>query len=149
MKIKDVLAGKGRRVVSVHPTRRAADLPRLFDDNAISSVAVADATGRLLGIVTDRIFIQALARRGPQMLGLTAVDIMQTPAATCTSEDSLGSALRTMTEDRVRHLIVVDGDRMVGIVSIGDLVKFRMQDAELESRVLRDMALGHLAAQTS
>ena len=149
MKIADVLAGKGHRVVAVHPTKPVADLPRLFDDNSISSVAVVDAADRLLGIVTDRIFIQSLARRGPRISLLTAADIMQTPAPTCNSEHSVAAALRTMTEDRVRHLIVLDGGRMTGIVSIGDLVKFRMQDAELESRVLRDMAMGHLAAQVS
>ena len=149
MKINDVLAGKGHRVVTVHAKRRIADLPALFDDNSISSVAVVDTSGRLLGIITDRIFIQSLARRGTQMLQLTAADIMQTPAPTCSGETSLTDALRTMTENRCRHLIVLDAGRMVGIVSIGDLVKFRLQDVEMESRVLRDMAFSHLAAEAS
>ena len=146
MKIQDVLADKGRRIVAIHPTRRVSELPGLFDDNNISSVAVVDAWDRLLGIVTDRVFLRALARRGPQMLTLSAADIMLVPAPSCSPETTLADALRMMTTSRGRHLIVIDDGKMVGVVSIGDLVKFRMQDAEMESRVLRDMALGHLAA---
>jgi CBS domain-containing protein len=147
MKISDVLAEKGSRVVSVRPGKRVAELPAKFDEQNISSVPVVDATGRLLGIVTDRLFMKALARHGTAMLEYTAADIMQAPAPACTADDTVAHAMRLMTEQRVRHLVVMRDGAMVGIVSIGDLVKWRLQDAELESRVLRDIALGHLAAE--
>lgn len=146
MHIKDILAEKGSRVVSVHPERRAADLPALLDDNGIGSLAVVDWHDRLLGIVTDRLVLRALARRGPGMLSLAASDIMQSPAPTCDPADTVATVLRRMTGERIRHLVVLDEGRIAGLVSIGDLVKARLQDADLESRVLRDIALGHLAA---
>jgi CBS domain-containing protein len=147
MKIADVLAEKGSRVVSVRPGKSIAELPGLFDAHNISSVPVVDATGRLLGIVTDRLFMQALARHGTAMLEFTAADVMQTPAPSCAADDRVAHAMRLMTEQRVRHLVVLRDGVMVGVVSIGDLVKCRLHDAELESRVLRDIALGHLAAE--
>ena len=147
MKVSDVLAEKGTRIVSVRPGKSVADLPGLFDAHNISSVPVVDATGRLLGIVTDRLLMKALARYGTAMLEFTAADVMQTPAPACSANDGVAHAMRLMTEQRVRHLVVMGEDAMVGIVSIGDLVKWRLQDAELESRVLRDIALGHLAAE--
>jgi CBS domain-containing protein len=147
MKISDVLAGKGNRVVSVRPGKSVAELPGLFDEHSISSVPVVDATGRLLGIVTDRLFMKALARYGTAMLEFTAADVMQTPAPSCMVDDTVAHAMRLMTEQRVRHLVVLQESAMVGLVSIGDLVKWRLQDVELESRVLREIALGHLAAE--
>jgi CBS domain-containing protein len=142
-----VLDGKGTRVVSVRPGKRVADLPGMFDEHNISSVPVIDATGRLLGIVTDRLFMKALARHGTAMLELTAADIMQAPAPACAADAKVAHAMRLMTEQRVRHLVVMRDGAMAGIVSIGDLVKWRLQDAELESRVLRDIALGRLAVE--
>jgi CBS domain-containing protein len=146
MKIRDVLVGKGNRIISVRPSKPVKVLPTLFDDHNIASAPVIDATGRLLGIVTDRLFMKALARFGPRLMDMTAADIMETPAPSCSPEDTVPFALRLMTDRRVRHLVVLDKGTMVGLVSIGDLVNFRLQDAELESRVLREIALGHLAA---
>jgi CBS domain-containing protein len=147
MRIKDVLADKGHRVVTVWPGKLVADLPALFDEHHIASVVVVDTAGRLLGIVTDRLFMTALARRGLGMLELTAADIMQSPAPSCSADDTVAHAMRLMTDERVRHLVVTKDGAMAGIVSIGDLVKCRLQDAELESRVLREMALGRLAVE--
>lgn len=146
MKISDVLAGKGHRVKSVRPGKPVDTLPALFDEHNIASVVVIDGQGRLLGMVTDRLFMKALARRGQRMFELTAADIMETPAPACSPSDTVSYALRLMTDQRVRHLVVLDGGKLIGLVSIGDLVKFRLQDAEIEARVLRDIALGHLAA---
>jgi len=148
MKISDVLAEKGsNRVITVRPGKSVAELPGLFDEHNISSVPVVDATGRLLGIVTDRLFMKALARYGTAMLEFTAADVMQTPAPSCAIDDRVAHAMRLMTEQRVRHLVVLREGALVGIVSIGDLAKCRLQDAELESRVLRDIALGRLAVE--
>ena len=72
---------------------------------------------------------------------------MQSPVPTCLPGDSVDEAMRRMTSDRIRHLVVMDGGRISGIVSIGDLVKARISDAEMESKVLRDLALGRIAAR--
>lgn len=147
MKIKDVLALKGSRVISVHYEQRADAIPALFSERNISSVAVQSADGRLLGIITDRLILKALARRGASLQQFLAADIMESPAPACRPETSVAEAMRMMTDQRVRHLVVLDNGRLAGLVSIGDLVKSQIKDYELESRVLRDMALGHLAAE--
>ena len=147
MRISDVLAAKGRRVVTIRPEKRLDQIPTLFDDQSIASVVEADVHGRPLGIVTDRLFIRAMARHGMRAMELTVADAMETPAPSCSPADSVSEALRLMTEQRVRHLIVIEHGHMAGIVSIGDLVKNRLHDAELESKVLRDMALRQMASQ--
>jgi signal-transduction protein with cAMP-binding, CBS, and nucleotidyltransferase domain len=147
MKIKDVLAAKGPRVVTVRPNKLLDKLPKLFDDRNIASAVVVDASNQTLGIVTDRLFMKALARQGVAMLQLSVADIMESPAPSCSPEHSVQHAMRLMTDMRVRHLVVMDNGKMLGVVSIGDLVKFRLQEAEMESKVLRELALGHMTAE--
>lgn len=147
MKISDVLTTKAAPVMSVHYDQRVDAIPAMFDERNISSVVVQDADGRLLGIITDRLIMKALARRNTTLAQLRAADIMQAPAPSCAPDSSVADAMRRMTDERVRHLVVLDGERLAGIVSIGDLVKSRLGDYELESKVLREMALGHMSAQ--
>ena len=148
MKLREVLAGKNSRIISVRPDKPVGVLPALFDAHDISSVLVIDARDRLHGIVTDRLFLSAMAQRGPRFSQLTAVDIMQSPAPTCAPGDLVTDALRRMTIDRMRHLVVQESDgRLAGLVSIGDLVKARLNDFEIESRVLREIALVQMAAR--
>lgn len=147
MKISEVLADKKRRIVSVRPDKPVTALPAVFDDNTISSVLVIDVRGRLHGIVTDRLFLSAMAQQGTRFNTLTAVDIMHAPVPSCSPGDFVTDALRRMTDQRVRHLAVLDDGKLAGIVSIGDLVKARLTDFEIESRVLRDMALVQMAAR--
>jgi CBS domain-containing protein len=148
MRIKDVLASKGSRVVSIRPNHLVGKLPKLFDDRNIASVVVVDSSNRAIGIVTDRLFILALARRGIATLQQTAADIMEAPAPFCSPQHSLHDAMRLMTDMRTRYLVVVDDGMLVGVVSIGDLVKCRLQEAEMETKVLRELAWGHITAAT-
>jgi CBS domain-containing protein len=143
MKIKDVLASKGSHVVSIRPNYLVNRLPKLFDDRNVASAVVVDASNRTLGIVTDRLFMKTMARRGVAMLQLTAADIMESPAPSCSPQHSLQDAMRRMTDLRVRHLIVMDDSKLVGVVSIGDLVKCRLEETQMESKVLRELVLGH------
>jgi len=145
MRVIDVLNAKGRRIVSVPVFRTVGQILCLLDDSNISSVVVAGPNGRPKGIVTDRLLIRVLARRGAQGLALTAADVMEAPAPTCEAGDSIRQALWLMTDRRVRHLVVEDGGEAVGLVSIGDLVKYRLRDSELEGRVLREIAYARLA----
>jgi len=145
MKIRDVLAAKGNSVVSVWSNRVLRDVVRLFDEKTVASVVITDPNGEPMGIVTDRAVIRALSRHGGQALELPVTKVMLHPIPTCTPDDAVSGALRVMTDDRMRHLVVMDADRMVGIVSIGDLVKIRLDDADLERRVLSERALGQMA----
>ena len=144
MLISDVLVQKGPRVETVYPHVRLDQIPRIFDERNISSVIVADLTGKPLGVVTDRLLIQMLARHGRAALQLTAVECMAAPVPTCAPDESIQEALTMMTEQRVRHLLVISDHKMVGVVSIGDLVKYRLRDSDLETRVLRELAYGRM-----
>jgi CBS domain-containing protein len=147
MKIRDVMAAKGRKVETVWPSKRLDQIPRLFDDHNISSVVVVDTQGKLQGIVTDRIIMKALAKRGIGAMQLTVADVMESPVPSCSPDDTVSHALRHMTDERIRHLLVLSGGERVGIVSIGDLVKFRLEDADLEARILREKAMAHMSAE--
>ena len=147
MIIRDVLKSKGSRIETVHTHRPVSEILQLFDERNVSSVVVINPVGKPLGIVTDRLLIKALAHRGSDALRLTAADVMDTPAPTCTPDDTIQNSLHAMTERRVRHLLVEYGGEVVGLVSIGDLVKFRLRDSELEARVLRELAYAHMSAE--
>jgi CBS domain-containing protein len=145
MTLADVLAAKGRGVVTLWTTRRLEDAIRLFDDHHIAAIVIVDPERRPLGILPEREAIHAIARHGASALGLGVTHVMVSPPPMCTPDVRVSDALRRMTDDRIRHLIVMREEEMLGVVSIGDLVKVRLDDAEVEGRVLRDMALTHLA----
>jgi CBS domain-containing protein len=145
MKISDVLRDKGRHVVTVWPDKRLEQIPRVFEERNIASVVVVDHADNPLGIVTDREILRAFARRGAAAFAESVAAVMVSPAPTCSGEDTVTTVLRQMTDNRMRHVLVVRDGRLAGLVSIGDLVKFRLQDAELENRVLRELALNRLA----
>jgi CBS domain-containing protein len=147
MKIHDVLADKRRQVVTVWPEKQLGDIPRLFDERNIASVVVVDHAGNPLGIVTDRDVLRAMARIGITALERPVSEAMESPPPTCLPDDTVNQILRVMTERRVRHVVVMHERKMAGIVSIGDLVKFRLKDAELENQVLRDLALRRMAVE--
>lgn len=140
MSIRDVLTQKGDLIETVGPSRKLTDVVELFVARHISSVVVVDSAEEPLGIVTDQLVIQALADHGGEVNRLAATDVMQSPVPYCSADDSLSKAMQKMTNLRLRHLLVQDKGRTLGIVSIGDLVKMRIRDCEMESLVLRDMA---------
>jgi CBS domain-containing protein len=146
MHISDVLAAKGHRVETVSPSQAVRGIPKIFVDRQITSVVVATADGRPVGMITDRHLLTALAHNNGSLGPQFARDIMTSPAPACLPGDDLVAVLKRMTHERVRHLVVMDGDQLTGLVSIGDLVKHRFQDTDLEMRVLRDLALAHMTA---
>jgi CBS domain-containing protein len=147
MKIRDVLADKGRQIVTVWPEKQLSHIPRLFDERNIASVVVVDHADRPLGIVTDRDVLRALARIGITALERNVSEAMESPPASCQPDDTVNQILRVMTERRVRHVVVMHDGKMAGIVSIGDLVKFRLKDAELENQILRERALTRMSVE--
>jgi len=148
VRISDVLADKAQanrgHVVTVWPDTRLGYVARLFDARNIASVVVVDRAGKVMGIVSDREVVRALAQYGEQALEMRSAQVMLSPAFACDPGDTVGEVLRMMTDNRVRHVLVLRDGVMVGIVSIGDLVKIRLTDAELENRVLREMAMARL-----
>lgn len=146
MHISDVLKAKGNRVETVSPSQSVRSIPKIFVDRQITSVVVVTADGRPVGMITDRHLLTALAQGNGNLGSQFARDIMTSPAPACQPGDELVAVLQRMTRERVRHYVVMEADQMTGLVSIGDLVKHRFQDTELEMRVLRDLALAHMTA---
>ena len=140
MKIEDVLASKGHDVRTIPPMMTLRQIVHIFVERELSSVIVVSIGGGIMGIVTDRVLIRALSQHLYAALDFPAAEVMTTPIPHCSPGDNVRHAMRSMTEQRVRHLLVIEGDDMLGIVSIGDLVKVRISDAEMENGVLRDLA---------
>lgn len=133
MKISDVLRGKGTDVVTAAPDDSVADLLTLLADHGIGAVVVSSGEGAVEGIVSERDVVRHLQRRGTEILHGPVSEIMTAEVHTCTEQDRVSDLESRMTERRIRHVPVVDeGDRLVAIVSIGDIVKQRIRDLAAE-----------------
>jgi CBS domain-containing protein len=98
----------------------------------------------MLGIVSERDIVACIAEKGAQALEATVAEIMTARVLTCREDDTISTIARRMTDNRVRHIPVVEGARLVGVVSVGDIVKNRIAEMELETGVLRDLAMAGL-----
>ena len=139
MFISDVLRTKGHHVERIHPTDSVEVAIRKLAEHRIGALVVEDRWMKPVGIFSERDFINAAARDGAAVLGLQVQQLMSTPILTCRSSDRIDAVLATMTMSRIRHLPVVEDSELKGIVSIGDLVKHRLDEKELEASVLRDI----------
>ena len=137
MTIAAILGGKGREVVSIAPDASVADAVRLLDERGIGAVPVI-RDGRVEGVFSERDVIRVLATAGAAALDRTVTEAMTTPAITAAPDQNVLGALSIMTRQRIRHLPVVDGDTVVGIVSIGDLVKYRIDRIEADAAAMRE-----------
>jgi CBS domain-containing protein len=140
MFISDVLRTKGHHVEKIHPTDSVELAVRKLAEHRIGALVVEDRWMKPIGIFSERDFINAMARDGAAVLGLEVEQLMSRPIRTCRSSDRIDAVLATMTIARIRHLPVIDGNELKGIVSIGDLVKHRLDEKELEASVLRDIS---------
>ncbi|MGH7119844.1 MAG: CBS domain-containing protein [Acetobacteraceae bacterium] len=130
-----ILKHKGHEVISVGPTTSIAELAGVLVDRRIGAVLVLDAEQQILGIVSERDIVHSLDANGARTLEMTAGQLMTRVVRTVTPRTTVFEAMTIMTAGRLRHLPVVDHDVLLGIVSIGDVVKQRImhQDHELES----------------
>ena len=137
MHIKDILRHKGEDVFSVGPGEDATAIARSLSQHRIGAALVRDQDGSVLGIISERDIVRAVAREGAAALSRTARDLMTADLITTTLATSIAEGLAVMTDRRCRHLPVMDNGRLAGMVSIGDLVKARIAEAELEAENLR------------
>ncbi|KAK0336360.1 hypothetical protein LTR94_008874 [Friedmanniomyces endolithicus] len=137
MTIAAILQGKGRDVVQVQSTDSVLSVVTLLADRRIGCVPVVDG-GQVVGIFSERDVVYRLAQQGAEALNHTVADVMTRPAITIDDQMPVIHALSLMTKRRIRHLPVVKGSDLIGLVSIGDLVKFRIDNIESEAAALRD-----------
>jgi CBS domain-containing protein len=136
MRIADVLRNKGASVATITPETSVAGLLTELSVHNIGAMVVVSPDG-MAGIVSERDIVRALHERGAEILRQPVAQIMTTMVATCTPTDSVDSLTALMTTNRVRHVPVMENDRLVGIVSIGDVVKNRMDELETEQKQLQ------------
>ena len=139
MFISDVLRNKGYQVEKIHPTDSVELAVRKLSEHRIGALVVEDRWMKPVGIFSERDFINAVARNGGAVLGFEVQQLMSKPILTCRPSDRIDAVLATMTMARIRHLPVIENNELKGIVSIGDLVKHRLDEKELEASVLRDI----------
>lgn len=135
MRIADVLRNKGAGVLTVAPDTTVAELLTGLVTRNVGAMVVVGPSG-LVGIVSERDVMRRLHEHGAAVLGRPVEDIMTSQVIACTSEDSVDSLSALMTNNRIRHVPVVDDGRLVGIVSIGDVVKTRMEELQLQQEQL-------------
>ena len=143
MLISDVLGTKGYNVVKIHATDSIETAVRKLAEHRIGALVVEDQWMKLVGIFSERDFINAVARDGAAALGFDVQQQMSTHIISCRSSDRVDAVLAKMTNVRIRHLPVIDDNELKGIVSIGDLVKHRLDEKELEASVLLDISRIH------
>jgi CBS domain-containing protein len=136
MTIAAILGGKGHEVVSIDGDRSVADAVALLASRRIGAVPVMDGA-RVAGVFSERDVIYCLEREGAVALDRRVREVMTSPAITVVPDDSVLGALSLMTQRRIRHLPVLEGGRCIGIVSIGDLVKYRIDRIESEAEAMR------------
>lgn len=144
MLVFDVLHAKGGPLVSAAVDTSLSRLLDIMIGAGIGSIVITDADATMVGIVTERSIVEAAARRGPEVFSQAAYSLMRSPIPFCRPDDTVRHAMQLMTTLRTRHLLVASRDEVYGLVSIGDLVKFRIRDAELENSVLRDIAAARI-----
>jgi len=137
MFVSDILGHKGSRVVAVTPDETLASAIATLSARRIGAVLVLDANKNLVGILSERDILHAMARRAAEALALRVGDVMTTPVVTCDPDDTVEHVMELMTNGRFRHLPVVRRGDLMGVVSIGDVVKWRLDETRQEAEVLR------------
>lgn len=138
MLIRQILGSKGGEVVATGPQATIAEVAGLLKAKRIGAIVVEDATGELCGIISERDLARGLADHGAALLDMQVHQLMTAEVVTCSPADGLEKLMQTMTEGRFRHLPVVEDGKLVGIISIGDVVKYRLKELEDETHMLQD-----------
>jgi CBS domain-containing protein len=138
MTVKAILSRKGTEVVTADPNVSVAEATRLLAARRIGAVVATGADRRIVGILSERDIVRALGEKGPAALDLPVAEIMTRKVITCTASDTISNIMERMTAGKFRHVPVVEQDRLAGIISIGDVVKWRVEEMERESAALRD-----------
>ena len=141
MRVADILRLKGGDVEVIRPEAKVLLAVHRLRMQNVGALVVTRDGARVEGVLCERDIVRGLARHGAELLDMSVVAVMSRSVPVCSPEDSVAHVMQVMTRTRNRHVPVVDGGRLCGIVSIGDVVKHRLEDMELEANVLRDAYL--------
>ena len=141
MRIADILGDKGVEVHTALPWITVAEAAKRLTDAEVGALVVCDGERRIRGIVSERDIVRGLTRRGAAVLAEPVESVMTRDVHTCDPQETVSRAMAQMTRFRYRHLPVVERGELMGIISIGDLVKHRVREMEMETGVLRDRVI--------
>ncbi|MBL4837861.1 MAG: CBS domain-containing protein [Kordiimonadaceae bacterium] len=137
MNVAKILESKGSEIVSLEVGCSIMDVAKLLGARRIGSIPIVAGT-KLAGIISERDIVRGLAIKGADVLDEPVDTLMSKTVFTCRKDDTVQHLMTIMTDRRIRHIPVMDGEKMIGMVSIGDLVKERMQEAEQEADALKE-----------
>jgi CBS domain-containing protein len=138
MKVKDILSVKGNRVVTIDKSTTVLDAMSIFSANRVGSLLIVDTVGGILGIIGARDVLMAVINHLDKIKTMTVDEIMTTNLIVGTEDDHVDYILAIMTENRIRHIPVMRGKELKGLVSIGDVVKALLKEKDVENRYLKD-----------
>ncbi len=143
MTAEDILKRKGTDVITIPMTSTLREASNVLAEKNIGSLVVTDPNDQLIGVLSERDVVQALAAEGGNSLHLTVRDIIDQDPDTCAPGDDVKDLIAFVTRKRVRHLPVLKDDKsIVGVISVGDLLKTRLEEMQTEQQILRDRLMG-------
>jgi len=144
MSVRSILRGKpAQRILTISPEASVAEASEMLSANKIGALVVSRTGSDLAGILSERDIVRELGRQGAPCLDLTVDSMMTKTVTTVHPDETALGALSKMSGGRFRHLPVMENERMVGVISIGDVVKYRMDEMARENSALTDMIVGH------
>ena len=143
MKVADILSAKGSKVMTVRPTDTIVTLAHRLKLERVGAMIVSRDGKTIDGIISERDVTHGLATHGAELSALLVSNLMTREVVTCSPDDSIAEIARIMTRHRVRHIPVQEKGALVGVVSVGDVVKHRLDEMEMEVNVMRDYAIAH------
>ncbi len=141
MKVANILKSKGSAVMTVKPSETIGGLAQRLRLAEIGAMIVSEDGHSLDGIISERDIAYALPAHGGELHEMRVSELMTKTVITCSPQDSIADIAKIMTVRRIRHLPVKEGSRLAGVISIGDVLKARVSEIELEASVLRDIAI--------
>ena len=138
MHVSAILKEKGDRMITIKPDLSVSDAAKVLAQERIGAVLVVSGDGELAGILSERDIVRGLSSVGVSLMGQKVEELMTKSVVTCSPSDDIDHLMRNMTSHRIRHLPVMDDGKLSGVISIGDVVKFRLDELESESSMLRE-----------
>lgn len=138
MNVATILRDKGTDIVTANPNDTLLDVAKTLRKHRIGCVVLTDGRGGIAGIVSERDLVGAIADSGSSVLSSPVSRCMTKKVITCTRSETIDAIMATMTDGRFRHMPVVENGDLIGVISIGDVVRLRIAEAELEAAAMRD-----------
>ncbi len=137
MKLAEVVHNKDPEIIRIGSHNSIADAARLMTERRIGALLVEDEDGKIVGILSERDIVRGLGPHGADLHDVEVAELMTQNVIRCSASDSVNEAMAMMTDRRIRHLPVFDGDELLGFISIGDLVKCRITEVQAEAEAMR------------